>query len=82
MTVSTMPRKLRNPSRAFLSLEARVAIEAFSDNHVQPRRAGRREMHDKARVLGRPLLRIGVAMRGVVVHDQMQAQVLGRAVVD
>lgn len=76
-----MPRKPRNLSRAFLSL-GRVAIEAFSDNHVQPRRAGRREMHDKARVLGRPLLRIGVAMHGVVVHDQMQAQVLGRAVVD
>ena len=57
-----------------------VAKEAL--DHVQPRRAGRGEMHDEARVPRQPLLDIGVAVRGVVVHDQVQAQVLGREAVD
>ncbi len=57
-----------------------VAKEAL--DHVQPRGAGRGEVHDEARVAGQPLLHVRVAVRGVVVHDQMQAQVLGRAALD
>ncbi len=57
-----------------------VAKEAL--NHVQPRCAGGREVDDKARVSGQPLLHFGMVVRGVVVHDQMQAQVFGRFAVD
>jgi hypothetical protein len=52
-------------------------------DHVQPRRAGRCEVHDEARVSGQPLLHLlGVAVCAVVVDDQMRAQVLGRAAFD
>ena len=57
-----------------------VAEEAL--DHVQPRGAGGREVHDEARMLGQPGLHVGVGVRGVVVHDQMQLQVLGRLAVD
>jgi class 3 adenylate cyclase len=57
-----------------------VAEEAL--DHVQPRCARRSEVHDEARVPRQPLLNLGVAVRGVVVHDQMQRQMLGRAAID
>jgi hypothetical protein len=40
------------------------------------------EVHGKARVAGQPPRHLGVAVRGVVVHDQVQAWVLGRTAVD
>ncbi|MGY2680681.1 hypothetical protein ACVWVZ_000015 [Pseudomonas tolaasii] len=41
-------------------------------------------MHDELRVLGEPGLHVGVRVRAVVVHDQvqLQLQVLGRAPLD
>ena len=57
-----------------------VAEEAL--DHVQPRRRGRREVHVEARVLGQPLLHLGMLVRGVVVADQVQRLVLGRLAVD
>lgn len=62
------------------ALVADVAEEAL--DHVRPRSAGRREVRGGTRMAGQPLLHRGVAVRGVVVHDQMQAQVLGRTAVD
>ena len=38
-------------------------------------------MHDEARIAVQPLLPLGVVVGGVVVHEQMQAQVLGRTAV-
>ena len=46
-----------------------IAKEAF--HHVQPRRAGGREVHMKARVLIEPALDLGMFMRRVVVADQV-----------
>jgi hypothetical protein len=47
-----------------------VAKEALY--HVQPRRAGRREVHVKARMPFQPPLHLGMFVRGVVVRDQVQ----------
>lgn len=65
---------------AFIVLVGDVAKEPL--DYVQPRCAGRGEVHDQARVPRQPLLNIGVAVYGVVIHDQMQAQMLGSATVD
>ena len=51
-------------------------------DHVQPRCAGRGEVHDEARMPVQPLVHVGMAVCGVVVDDQMQAQMPGRAALD
>ena len=51
-------------------------------DRIEPRGAGGREVHDEARVLGQPLLDVGMLVGGVVVHDQVQLQVLGRLALD
>jgi hypothetical protein len=51
-------------------------------DHIQPGRTGGSEMDVKALVLGQPLLNLGVLVCGVVVDDQMQVLILGRAAID
>ena len=51
-------------------------------DHVRPRCAGRGEMHDEARMPSQPIPHVVMPVRGVVVRDQVKAQMLGRAAVD
>src|SRR5208283_281035 len=57
-----------------------VAKEAF--HHVQPRRAGGREVQMKARVPRQPALHFGVLMGGVVIADQVELSVGRDGLVD
>jgi hypothetical protein len=57
-----------------------IAKEAF--NPVHPRAGCRGEMHVDAFVPLKPGLHFRVFMRGVVVHDQMQLELLGRFSID
>ena len=44
---------------------------------IQPGSTRRREMHTESRALNQPGAHIGVFVRGVVVHDQVDIQILG-----
>ena len=57
-----------------------IPEEAF--DHVEPRGAGRREVHMETRVPFQPTLDLGVFVRGVVVGDQMDLAVLRSRFVD
>src|SRR5665213_524071 len=57
-------------------------IAEESLNHIEPRCARWREVDDEPRMLGEPGLHRGVLMRGVVILNQMNRFVLGRAPVN
>jgi len=65
------------PSEPLLSEIAEETLD-----HVEPRTAGRGEVHVKARMAGQPLLHFGVLVRGVVIGDQVQVFVGRRQIVD
>ena len=54
--------------------------EAFDG--VQPRRAGRREMNRISRMFCKPCFHHRMFMRRVVVHDEMNIEVLGNRTID
>jgi len=62
-----------------------AAAEAFAGqfpkealHQIEPRATRRRKMHVKAGMPREPLLHLGMLVRGVIVHDEMQGLVLGR----
>ena len=76
MINSSTSRKTPRPQ----SVLREVAEEAL--DHVQPGRAGRREVYVKARVPFQPALHLGVFVRGIVVGDQVQLFVRGRHLIN
>ena len=67
-----MPRRSRSVRE--------IAEEPF--DHVEPRTAGRGEVHVKARMACQPLLHLRMLVRGVVVGDQVQFFAGRRQLVD
>ncbi len=72
--IANRPGQVRHAVEyAVANAVVRDVAEPPLDN-IQPRTAGRSEMHLKAWMAFEPRLDLGVLVRGVVVNEQMQVQ--------